>query len=116
MGARDHELKLGLEMLRGGVSFDVIGGRGTGRSHFLNRIDNELANDGWTVLRARGVASLSQYSLTALHLAGFGAPTEPRPLSTLIVLAKESLTAAIRPGRTVLLVDDWDDLDEAPGV
>lgn len=109
---RDASLASAESLVRGGASVDVVGGRFSGRSAFLVALQNRLADDGWHVVSVRGVASLQQHPLAAMHLAGIGGPSEGRGVSTL-QLTSAALRAATHERNSVLFLDDWDDLDEA---
>ncbi|PKQ34869.1 MAG: hypothetical protein CVT61_08830 [Actinobacteria bacterium HGW-Actinobacteria-11] len=108
---RERPLAAAMDLLLAGVSVDIVGGRGSGRSTFLRALASRLEDREWTVVRARGIASLRQHSLGALHLAGFGTATGARP-ATLNETAR-ALAERLRARTGVLLVDDWDDLDES---
>lgn len=92
-------------MVRSGTSFDVVGRRGSGRSTFLEQLRGRLVEDDWNVVRLAGNASLRQHVLSALQMAGFA--EAPTPLAVMATRVTEALTP-----RSVLLVDEWDDLDE----
>lgn len=109
---REESLASAVDLIRAGVSIDVVGSRGSGRSAFLKELRARVEEDEWTVIAVRGFASLRQHPLAALHLAGIGAPGTQRPGANLHETA-ESLRQALRPQRSVLFLDDWDDLDES---
>lgn len=109
---REESLASAVDLIRAGVSIDVVGSRGSGRSAFLKELRARVEEDEWTVIAVRGIASLRQHPLAALHLAGIGAPGTQRPGANLHETA-ESLRQALRPQRSVLFLDDWDDLDES---
>ncbi|OJX97928.1 MAG: hypothetical protein BGO96_13570 [Micrococcales bacterium 73-15] len=95
-----------------GAVVDVVGCRGSGRTAFLGELRAKLVADGWTVLDLFGVASLRGYPLAALQVSpvqdlvsGRGAGSIPAVVTAMVGYA--------RTRRVVLLVDDWDDLDEA---
>lgn len=109
---REESLASAVDLLRAGVSIDVVGSRGSGRSAFLKELRTRIEEDEWTVIAVRGIASLRQHPLAALHLAGIGDPATHRPGAHLHETA-ESLRHALRTPRSVLFLDDWDDLDES---
>ncbi|QIK63347.1 helix-turn-helix transcriptional regulator [Leucobacter viscericola] len=89
---------------------DIVGGHGSGRSTFLNALRLRLEDKDWTVVTIRGVASLRQHPLGALHLAGIGG--ENRKLGNLQETGA-ALQQILKGKRAVLFLDDWDDLDES---
>jgi len=108
---REQELSTAVELVRSGVSVDVVGGRGSGRSAFLAALRTRLEDEEWTVVPVRGVASLRQHPLAALQLAGLGPANAPGRGS--LFETGEALRHALRHPLSVLFVDDWDDLDES---
>lgn len=112
MIGREQEMATAVELVRAGVSIDVVGGRGSGRSTFLAALGARLADDDWTVLHARGVASLRAHPLAALQLAGLGSSASGPSRGSLFETG-EALRHALRQPQSVLILDDWDDLDEA---
>lgn len=109
---RDSELATAQSLVHNGASVDVVGSRGSGRTAFLAALRSRLETEEWRVISVRGVASLRQHPLAAMHLAGIGGPSDPRVAST-IQTTTEALLDATRPQRSVLFLDDWDDLDES---
>ncbi|MBP5800532.1 hypothetical protein J2D78_00375 [Microbacterium maritypicum] len=109
---REQNLAVAESVVRSGGSIDVVGGRFSGRSAFLSALRTRLENHEWNVVSVRGVASLRQHGLAAMHLAGLGGPSDPRLGSTLQTTA-DALREATRAPRSVLFLDDWDDLDES---
>ncbi|WP_162819061.1 helix-turn-helix transcriptional regulator [Leifsonia aquatica] len=108
---REHSLGRAVELLQAGISVDVVGGRGSGRTTFLQALKKRMEELDWSVTSIRGVASLRQYPLAALHLSGIGAAAA-RPGTSLNETA-ETLRSAVMFDSSVLFVDDWHDLDEA---
>lgn len=109
---RETDLATALSLLQNGGSVDVVGSRGSGRTAFLAALRIRLENDGWRVIAVRGVASLRQHPLAAMHIAGIGGPSDPRIAST-IQSTTDALVEATRQDKSVLFLDDWDDLDES---
>lgn len=109
---REESLAAAVDLIEAGVSIDVVGSRGSGRSAFLKALRARVEQDEWTVVSVRGIASLRQHPLAALHLAGIGATSGQRPGPNLHETA-DSLRQALRASRSVLFLDDWDDLDES---
>ncbi|TXK18544.1 LuxR family transcriptional regulator [Homoserinibacter sp. GY 40078] len=95
-----------------GASIDVVGGRFSGRSAFMSGLQRRLVAAGWKVVQVRGIASLRQHPLAAMHLADIGGATDGRG-SSLIASTTDALREATREPRSVLFLDDWDDLDES---
>ncbi|WP_223694343.1 helix-turn-helix transcriptional regulator [Leifsonia poae] len=112
MIGREASLAMAIALIQAGSSVDVVGSRGSGRSAFLHELKRRLESKDWTVLVVRGVASLKSNPLVAMQLAGIGEPADSRHPVTIQRMA-EALTQRIRPPKTVLFLDDWDDLDEA---
>ncbi len=111
MIGRENSLAMATALIGSGSSVDVVGGRGSGRSAFLRELRSRLEIADWTVVVVRGVASLRTHPLAAMHLAGIGGPTDVRSAS--IPRAADALTNALKANRSVLFLDDWDDLDES---
>jgi len=108
---RDRDLGVAVSLLQAGGSLDVVGSRSSGRTAFLDAICERVEQSGWGVVRLRGVASLRQHPLAALQLADIPFSAEVRP--TTIFSAAEALHKALGDERSVVVVDDWDDLDES---
>ncbi|PRA82189.1 helix-turn-helix transcriptional regulator [Microbacterium sp. MYb66] len=107
---RKQSLDRAVELVQAGISVEIVGGRGSGRTAFLNALRSRLDESGWTVVSVRGIASLRQHPLAALHLAGIGGGT--RPAGGLHETA-EALRKTLLHARSALFLDDWDDLDES---
>jgi DNA-binding CsgD family transcriptional regulator len=100
-----------MELIGSGSSIDVVGGRGSGRSAFLRELRSRLEAAEWTVVVVRGVASLRAHPLAAMHLAGIGIHVDIRTAP--LPRTADALRNALTSSRSVLFLDDWDDLDEA---
>lgn len=110
---RRSRLSLAAAAVRSGDSVDVVGVHGSGRTTFLTDLAGILGDEGWNVVFVRGIASLKQFPLAALHLHGVVDPgAELRGIASLhlVAAALQSTTAA---PKSVVFIDDWDDLDEA---
>jgi DNA-binding CsgD family transcriptional regulator len=109
VGVRDDAVR----HLVAGTSVDLQGLPGSGRTVLAQAVADELADAGWQIVRARGVLALRDRPLEALAIAGMvarqGTPQGP---TTAVSAAVQGVLAACRGGRTVLMVDDVDDLDE----
>ena len=109
---RTTDLATAFGMLQNGGSIDVVGSRGSGRTAFLAALRTKLEADEWRVILVRGVASLRQHPLAAIHLAGIGGPSDQR-ISSTIQSTSDALIEMTRQEKSVLFLDDWDDLDES---
>jgi DNA-binding CsgD family transcriptional regulator len=109
---REQSLTMAVDLVHAGMSVDVVGSRGSGRSAFLAGLRARLEESEWAVVAVRGIASLRQHPLAALHLAGVGSPTSQRPSTTLQETANALRAQVARP-HSVVFLDDWDDLDES---
>lgn len=107
---RKASLARAIDLVQAGISVDIVGGRGSGRTTFLHALERRLLDNDWSVVTVRGIASLRQHPLAALHLAGIGGVT--RSGATLHETAA-ALQAKLQVERSVLFLDDWNDLDEA---
>lgn len=93
-----------------GIRVDVVGARQSGRTTFLSALHDRLEEAEWHIVYVRGIASLRQHPLAALQLAGIGG-TSRSGLS--LGETANSLRGSLCQPHSVLLVDDWDDLDES---
>lgn len=101
-----------VERIADGTSVDVQGMPGSGRSQLLRAIADELDDGGFRVVRMRGVAALAEHPLEPLAIAGLVDRRDAARATTSIAAAVAGVGAAVRDGRTVIVVDDVDDLDE----
>lgn len=110
-----QDLAVANRTVRHGHNLDVVGDRGSGRTTLLQRLSTSLMNSGWTVRTISGIASFKGSPLTALALAGCAAPREIRPATSAATIAMtvDELAGQLPTGTSAILVDDWDDLDEA---
>lgn len=111
MFGRDQDLNTAASLVQAGESVDIVGSRGSGRSSFLAKLRNRLEAEDFTVVSVRGVASLRQHPLAAMHLAGVGGQRDPR--TSTIQLTADALREMTLGQKSVLFMDDWDDLDES---
>ncbi|MFC4225380.1 helix-turn-helix transcriptional regulator [Lysinibacter cavernae] len=112
MIGRDSSVAMALSVVKSGASIDVVGSRGSGRSSFLALLKTRLEVEEWQVVSVRGVASLRQHPLAAMQIAGIGEGLDLRTGMT-IPATVEALRDKTRTPRSVLFVDDWDDVDES---
>ncbi|GAA1935121.1 hypothetical protein GCM10009775_28790 [Microbacterium aoyamense] len=105
-----HELYLSaIDVLQSGRSLDIEGEHGSGRTHLLQRIVEYFVGIGWKTIAVRGLSSFAQVPLVALRVAGVTEAQDGRVAS--IAAAVTAITGSVAPGRTVIVVDDWDMLD-----
>lgn len=107
--SRAQTLQRALGLVKSGESIDIFGRRFAGRSHFLDRLREELEDAGWAVVSVSGVSSLQGTPLAALDVAGLVA--NPRTGSG-VRAAVAGLVDLAKTRRTAVLVDDWNALDE----
>lgn len=98
--------------LTAGIGVDLVGVANSGRSHVLGEVSLALLDAEWSVLRARGVADLRERPLEALAVAGLLDQVNGRAPSA-VSGAVAAIEKSVRPGRTLLVLDDVDDLDTA---
>ncbi|WP_025155389.1 helix-turn-helix transcriptional regulator [Leifsonia aquatica] len=108
---RIEELDIAVSFIQSGNSVDVIGERTSGRSAFLVALEQRLKTAGWFVVFLRGVASLKEQPLAALYIAGVEGVDQTRGHSPL-QNAVAALQALVEREKSVLLIDDWEDLDK----
>lgn len=109
---RERELSRALGYLDQGASVEVRGPRLSGRSAFLGAVQERLTSLGATVVAIQGIRALRSQSLAALHLAVALRPIDGRAPSQLSSTF-DALMKAVRGTRSVILIDDADDLDDA---
>lgn len=107
---RSDAIARAVDLVIAGRSVDVVGTRGSGRSTFMATLRKRLELDGWPVVSIRGVASLRQHPLAALHLSGVAPPSRP---GSALPEAAAALMELTKDPKAVLFLDDWDDLDES---
>lgn len=107
---RDVELATALGYLAQGASVDVVGPRGSGRSAFLAALHMRLAAEDIGVVAVHGIAALRPHPLAALHLSG--ALRAPDGRAAGVHAAFDALVRSLRGPRSVILLDDGDELDE----
>lgn len=100
-----------IDTLQSGRSLEILGEHGAGRSHILQRIREHFVTLGWRTIDIVGIEAFQRSPLTALALAGILDAPDTRPMT--LVHALRALTDQVKPGRTVIIVDDADWLDEA---
>ncbi|KXC07138.1 helix-turn-helix transcriptional regulator [Microbacterium hominis] len=113
MRGRERSLAKAQSLIDAGVSVDVVGSRGSGRTAFLGALGARLESSEWAVHSIRGVASLQPHPFSALALSGLVDPLPPRGRGAMIDELARQVRSRVRGERTVFLVDDWNDLDES---
>ena len=91
------------------VSVNLSGLPGSGRTLVVGGVADRLRERGFTVVLVRGVAALRDRPLAVLALAGVDMAASGAPM--VVPHAAEALSARLPKGRSVLLIDDADDLD-----
>lgn len=110
MTTRNELFLSAVDVLHSGRSLDVEGEHGSGRTHFLTRIGDYFTSLGWRTIVVHGLPAFSKTPLIALSVAGL---TDGHARGAEGIAASvASLTASVVPGRTLLVADDWDALDE----
>ena len=110
VSTRDQLFAQAVEMITQGACVDIVGARGSGRTRFAERLRNHFANRSWRVIDVRAVASLRGFPMMALALAGIEAAKDSRPSAIPAVV--QELSERLQANDSLLIVDDWDDLDE----
>ncbi|MEV8337086.1 helix-turn-helix transcriptional regulator [Leucobacter sp. NPDC077196] len=112
MKGRDRSLAKAQSLVESGLSVDVVGSRGSGRTAFMQALAERLEENSWTVRRVRGVASLKQNPFAAIALSGIAELTPTRRIDAVIEDVGRQLTEQVTNARCAYFLDDWDDLDE----
>ncbi len=110
---REKDLDLATSLIGSGMSLDIVGTRGSGRTAFLATLQARLEASGWQVLTIRGIASLKQQHFAALHLAGIAGSKVPDRVPASLAETAARLRTRLEGAKAAIFVDDWDNLDEA---
>lgn len=86
---------------------------GIGKSMFLSRVAERFESRGWTVLRLRGNRSFTGNPLMCLALAGITSAEPGR--AGAVPAAVSELEAHLPDGRSLIVVDEAELLDDASG-
>lgn len=108
---RAESFMMTVSVLLSGRSVEIVGERGSGRTHFLQRLQEHFTTLGWTVLKISGVESFQRANFAALDLAGFLGGPESRVSPVAAVY--RSIEARLGKGSSLILIDDCDNLDDA---
>ncbi|MCL2464013.1 MAG: LuxR C-terminal-related transcriptional regulator [Micrococcales bacterium] len=91
------------------ISVNLVGLRGSGRSQVARLVADRLRESGCAVVTISGIATLRDRPLAVLALAGVEVP--PGAAASAISGAVTALARQMAPRRSVLVIDDADDLD-----
>ncbi|WP_460772625.1 sigma factor-like helix-turn-helix DNA-binding protein [Microbacterium sp. GXF7504] len=105
MPLRERYVLRAIALAGRGVSVDITGEPGSGRSHVLRVVRDHFAALHWDVLDVSGAPALVDSELSGLAFAGVDVAS---PAETV-----DALVARLVGGRAVITVDDWDRLDRA---
>lgn len=108
-----RDLLAALQAIRAGRGVNVTGERGSGRTSFLLELQRLLRSEEWQVIPITGLNALKRNPLAAMHLAGVLADDQARGPQSALKEAADELRARTAGGRSVVVIDDWDDLDDA---
>lgn len=108
---RERDLDLAVSLVLEGMSIDLVGARGSGRTSFLESLRVRLEELGRVAVTVRGITSLRNQPLGALSVSGVIDSAVARGPGG-IGDAAAALIAATggRPG--VFLIDDGEDIDD----
>ncbi|AGW40787.1 LuxR family transcriptional regulator [Leifsonia xyli subsp. cynodontis DSM 46306] len=99
------------DLLSVGADIDI---GGSGRTSVLDALALAAADSQASVVRINGIRSLRGNPLAAVHAAGIGSQlTGDRRSASPLQNAIDALSASVGGGRSVILIDDADLLDEA---
>lgn len=107
---RARQEQLVVRFLDAGLSVNISGVRGSGRSTMLAGVTRELESRGRRILRVRGIRALSDAPFAALALSGIEVPSGRSAASTAAELM-EAVADRLSAPDTPLVLDDADDLD-----
>ncbi|QIM15776.1 hypothetical protein G7067_04050 [Leucobacter insecticola] len=112
MIGRTQELRTAIDLVVSGESVNIVSVRLNGRTTFLAELSKQLESRGWNVISVQGLVSLSSSPLTALQLANVQEETHSGATSALGRFSEGLRRLASAP-QSVIIVDDWNDVDEA---
>lgn len=108
---RVDSLQVTLAKLSAGINVEVVGTKRSGRSTFLAKLDADLTAAGFNTVFIRGISALSAQPLAALQVSSLPIGRVPRTGTVTLAVVAEQL-AELVGGKSVILIDDWDDLDD----
>ena len=112
-GRRDRQLQWAFEVLDQGLALAIEGERGSGRSTFCRRIRDRFRDRESYVLEVRGLPAFRTTPLSALAVALGGALNVREASGWTLAGVIGQLVDVIPKQRSLIVIDDWDDLDEA---
>lgn len=98
-----------VDRLRDALSVNLVGLRQSGRTRIARRVVDRLEGLGSNVVSLAGIAALRDRPLIALALTGVDVPAGSAASS--VSAATSALSERLASDRSVLVVDDADDLD-----
>lgn len=113
MTTRSELFLTAVDILQSGRSLDVDGEHGSGRTHVLRRVGDYFTTLGWRTIWVSGLPAFVEAPLVALTVAGVTELKDGR--TPAIAAAVRALEDQVTPGRTLIVVDDWDHLDHYSG-
>lgn len=100
-----------VDLLRGGHCVEILGERGSGRSHLLRRVSTHFATLGWQVIELSGRKSVKDVNFTALDLAGL--LNETAEHKSPFTDAFRALSRLVNRGQALFVIDDVEWADRA---
>lgn len=107
---RSTQEELAVSLLDAGMSVNISGLRGSGRSSMIASVSERVRNAGHRVVEINGVRAFTDGPFAALALAGVDIPPGKSASATAAELTSVVARMLGIPG-TVLAIDDADDLD-----
>ncbi|MCL2463503.1 MAG: LuxR C-terminal-related transcriptional regulator [Micrococcales bacterium] len=98
-----------VDYLHEGVSVNLVGLRGSGRTHLLRKVVDALKASSSSIVEMSGVLALRDRPLAALAVAGVTIPSANT--AGTVAAAVSGLLKLVSGRRPVLVIDDADDLD-----
>ncbi|MFC4223637.1 helix-turn-helix transcriptional regulator [Lysinibacter cavernae] len=112
MIGRTHDMQVALSFVDQGSNVQIAGSTGSGKSLFLSELSNYLSENDWNPLRFYGIAELKNVPLMALNVAAPSGKTGATGPAQLRDAYQQLITLTQKP-RSILIIDDIDDLDDA---
>ncbi|QIK62907.1 hypothetical protein G7068_06615 [Leucobacter viscericola] len=106
---RSDELAIAAELLRTRSSIDIVGAHLSGRTSFLKELGRRLDSVGLDYLFISGIEDFQDHPFGTLMASGLFAPNDA---NVTVSRAIEALSNQLGDGRAVILVDNWNDLDD----
>lgn len=99
-----------VDMLQSGISVELVGEHGSGRTHLLRRVREHFRTLGWRTIEVTGNHALKEVPLAALSVSGLPDAADGR--RTLFSFAYATVRDQVVANQTVLVIDDSDALDQ----